>query len=155
MSNNDNETTDDEAGTGTVLGDFTTEPERIAVQTLIEESTSPDLPSEDTIDSIFSVLSNPGRRYVLTYLLRADGYVTMTELVDYAVEQTDAANAGEEFRHRVTVELSQTHLPELVDAGFVRYNMERQLIDETEKTQLVSPYLKLALAQQDILDAED
>lgn len=151
MSDNQNE----ENERGSVLGDLTTEPERIAVQTLIEDHTDPEIPDENLIDSMFSALSNPGRRYVLTYLLRADGYVTMTELVDYAVEMSGAPPSDEEFRKRITVELSQTHLPELVEQGFIRYNMERQLVDETEKTQLLSPYLKVALAQQEILSANE
>ena len=149
MSNGENE------GGGNEPVQLTTEPERIAVQTLLGDEDLPEIPGANTIDSVFRVLSDPGRRYVLTYLLRSDGYVTMTELVDYAVEQTGGAGSDEEFRNRVTVELSQSHLPELADEGFVRYNMERQLVDETEKTQLVSPYLKIALAQQDRLDADD
>lgn len=131
------------------LEQLMTESERIAVETLTEET----VPTADaTMDSIFSILSNPGRRYILTFLLRSDGYVRMTDLVDYVIDQSDASKSDEEFRHQITVELTHTHLPKLVDEGFVKYNMERQLVDRTEKTQLVAPYLKVALSQQQKLD---
>ncbi len=123
--------------------------ERIAVRTLTDEST-PDTTVSDrgVMDDIFSALSHPGRRYILTYLLRSEGYVTMTELVDYVMDRTQRRSSDGEFRRKITVQLTHTHLPTLVDDGFLTYNMERQLINETEKTQLVEPYLKLALVQQ-------
>lgn len=143
MSDNEEET---ETGTTQErLEPLMSESERKAVRTLTSET----VPTPNvTIDSIFSILTNPGRRYILTYLLRSDGYVTMSDLIDYVVEQSDTPKADDEFRHQMTVEFTHTHLPKLVEEGFVKYNMERQLIDKTPKTQLVAPYLKLALLQQ-------
>lgn len=143
MSDNEEET---ETGTAQQhLEPLMSESEREAVRTLTSET----VPTPNvTIDSIFSILSNPGRRYILTYLLRSDGYVTMSDLIDYVVEQSDTPKGDDEFRHQMTVEFTHTHLPKLVEEGFVKYNMERQLIDKTPKTQLVAPYLKLALLQQ-------
>jgi len=130
--------------------------ERIAVRTLTEESVPDEVDADrELMDSIFTALSHPGRRYILTYLLRSEGYVTMTELVDYVMDRTTAAASDGELRRRITVQLTHTHLPTLVDEDLLTYNMERQLINQTEKTQLAEPYLKLALVQQDQLSAKE
>jgi hypothetical protein len=135
------------------LGELMSETERAAVRTLLEESVqSPAIARGTPIDSIFSALSDPGRRYILTYLFRSDGYVTLSELIDYVMQQTDQASSDEEFRRRVAVTLTHEHLPALDEEGFLIYNMERQLIQPTDKTPLVAPYLKLSLSQQARLD---
>lgn len=105
-----------------------------------------------SINTIFELLSDPGRRYVLTYVLQSDGFVTISELVDYVTSKTTVTMTDEEFRRKLTVELSHTHLPHLEDAGFIRYNMERQLILPTEKTPMVEPYLRLALLQSQLAE---
>ena len=99
-------------------------------------------------NTIFETLTNPGRRYVLTYLLQSEGFVTVSDLVDYVTTRTDTSMTNRGFRRKVTVELSHTHLPRLEDSGFVEYNMERQLVTPTELTRLTEPYLRIALAQQ-------
>lgn len=142
MINNNDETPDNQYG----LREVMTESERTAVGALIHETVSPDISADaGIIDSIFSVLAHPGRRYILTYLLCSDGYVTMSELVDYVMTETNHGRSGEPFREKVTVKLTNEHLPLLDEEGFVVYNMERQLIQPTQKTELVAPYLKIAL----------
>lgn len=101
-----------------------------------------------SVNTIFETLTNPGRRYVLTYLLQSEGFVTVSELVDYVTTRTDSSMTDRGFRRKVTVELSHTHLPKLEEAGFIKYNMERQLVTPTELTRLTEPYLRIALAQQ-------
>ena len=134
------------------LSDLMPEAERTAVRTLIHQTvTESSLDRSGTIDSVFSALSHPGRRYVLTYLLRSDGYVTMGEIVDYVIQATDSDRSDEQFRQKVTVKLTHTHLPVLDEEGFITYNMERQLIQPTEKTTLAAPYLKIALLQREQL----
>lgn len=140
---------------GAELGQLMNEAEQMATRTLIEEAGSTvHVDTNGTIDSIFHVLSHPGRRYILTYLRRSDGYVTMTELVDYVMDRTTAHTADGNLRQRITVKLTHTHLPTLVEHGFVEYNMERQMIIPTEKTRLVDPYLKLAIVHQRAFDEE-
>lgn len=135
---------------GQHLSELMSEAERTAVRTLIHETiTESSLDRSGTIDSVFSVLSHPGRRYVLTYLLRSEGYVTMSEIVDYVVQVTDNEQSGEKFRQEVTINLTHTHLPNLEEEGFITYNMERQIIQSTEKTALAAPYLKVALLQRE------
>lgn len=108
-----------------------------------------------TIDDVFEVLTEPAQRYVLTYLLRSEEEITITSLVDYVITKTDSSSDDEELRQRVTTELTTTHLPALVDYGFVEYNMERQLVRPSETTAQVEPYLKIALAQQRSLSERD
>lgn len=104
----------------------------------------------ETTDSVFDALSHPGRRYILTYLLRSEGYVTMTDLVDYVMERARPVNT-EEFRRQIAIELTHTHLPKLDEMNLVNYNMERQLVSPTEKTGLAGPFLRVALVQQEQL----
>lgn len=101
-----------------------------------------------SVDTVFEALAHPGRRYVLTYVLRADTVVSLTELIDYVETQTEAP-VDEEFRRKITLELTHTVLPKLEELGFVEYDMERQLVEPTEWTPIVEPYLRVALAQQE------
>jgi len=134
------------------LDPLTSEADDIAVETLIER-TVPSSPSvsEGVINDIFAALSSPEQRYILTYLLRSDGEITITDLVDYAISRTDDSGSETEFRRRLTAELTHTHLPELAEAGFIEYNMERQLVRTSKRTSMIEPYLKIALAQQSTL----
>lgn len=142
-----------QASTDRELTTLMNEAEWTAAQTLISESDISPVPEQnELIESLFSALSHPGRRYILTYLLRSEGYVTMSELVDYVIESTDSSSSGEEFRREVTVNLTHMHLPLLEEEGLLTYNMERQLIQPTEKTTLAAPYLKVALLQRERLD---
>ncbi|MGM0718508.1 MAG: DUF7344 domain-containing protein [Halobacteriota archaeon] len=131
------------------LGELISESEHRAIETLIEGTIeAPSACRGDSIDTVFSAIAHPGRRYVLTYLLRAEGYVTMSELVDYVMDRTDEKRQDENLRRDVTITLTHTHLPSLDEKGFVDYNVERQLIVPTEKTPLTAPYLKLASTHQ-------
>ena len=103
-------------------------------------------------DELFSVLANPGRRYVLTYLLQCEEDATCGELVDHVVAATDHATSDSAFRTRVATELTHAHLPKLGDAGLVDYDVERQVVSRTARTPLVRPYLRLALAQERLCD---
>ena len=128
-----------------------TDTQRKAARALVEDmSLSGVSQKQETTDTIFTALSHPGRRYILTYLLRSEGYVTMTDLVDYVMERAHPVNS-EAFRRRITVELTHTHLPKLDEEGLINYNMERQLVSPTERTQLTAPFLKVALVQQEYL----
>lgn len=132
------------------LNTLLSETDRTAVKSLLHDVQ--DAPAVDQcgeLNTIFTVISHPARRYVLTYLLRTEGYVTMAEIVDYVIEATEVDSDPDELRREVTVSLTHTHLPMLETNGFVQYNMERQLIHPTEKTATAAPYLKLALLHCD------
>lgn len=128
-----------------------TDTERKAARALVEDIPLSGIGDRrETTDEIFTALSHPGRRYVLTYLLRSEGYITMTDLVDYVMERAHPVKT-DEFRRRVAVELTHTHLPKLDEDNLINYNMERQLVSPTEKTELAGPFLKVALVQQEKL----
>ena len=105
-----------------------------------------------SVDSMFEILSDPGRRYVLTYLLQTEGYATCSELVDHVVAVTDHTMTDSQFRERLTATLTHCHLPKLEGEGLIEYNTERQIVSPTATTPVVRPYLRLALAQQRLAD---
>lgn len=127
-----------------------------AIETLLDQSDD-ELSGIESVDSgvLFEVLVNPGHRYVLTYLLQSEGEITCREVVDYVTQQTDHTMDPEEFREWLTTELTTTYLPDLDESGFVRYNMERQIVGPTELTPLVRPYVQIALAQQERVGGDD
>lgn len=129
-----------------------------AVETLLAESreaiSTADSYGIDT-NQLFEVLSDPGCRYVLTYLLQSDGAVACNELVDYVVGRTETTMTRTQFRKRVVSKLTKEHLPKLDDHGLVQYNMERQMIGPTDITLMARPYLLLALAHQQIVQEEE
>lgn len=146
---NDSENHSEDRESDQALDDETQE----ALYELVSASIETDFAAErHSITDVFEVLAEPGRRYVLTYLLQSDGFVTMSELVDYVTTKTSAKMTDDEFRRQVTLELTHTHLPVLEESGFIRYNMERQLVMPTEMTRLVEPYLRMALMQQRLVE---
>lgn len=130
-----------------------TDEEGAAIRTLIGGTVgSTQMAEEATIDALFQILDDPGHRYVLTYVLQSEGFASISELVDYVIHRTNASMTDSQYRQRVTKELTQKHLPELHREGLIRYNMERQIIGPTDMTPLASPYLKVALLQQKLLN---
>lgn len=131
-----------------------TDDERSAIDTLLGDSLeSDDVPAaleEVSVDTIFEMLAHPGRRYVITYLLRSEGFASMSELVDYVMEETGHTMTDRQFRYRIALELTHNQIPRLADEGFVRYNIERQMILPTDRTTLLEPYITIALAQQQL-----
>ena len=107
------------------------------------------------LDPMFEALGDPGRRYVLTYLLLREEYVSLSELVDYVVELRDESESRGRFRAELVRDLVQTHLPMLADVGLIDYRIERQFVGPTEKTATVLPYLYLALEQVKASELDD
>lgn len=149
--NNDNQNTDTDTE---YTAPFENE-HREALYAFVRGSVETEFAAEQhSVNTIFELLANPGRRYVLTYVLQSEGFVTISELVDYVTTKTTSNMTDDEFRRKITVELSHTYLPDLEEEGFIRYNMERQLILPTEKTPMVEPYLRLALLQSQFADEQ-
>lgn len=147
MTPNDQSSRSETGRSGT--NQLITDDESEAIRTLVDGALgSAEVAEEATIDTLFQILHDPGHRYVLTYVLQSEGFVTISELVDYVVTRTNSSMTDSKYRHRVTEELTRKHLPELHREGLIRYNMERQIISPTEMTPLVSPYIKVALLHQ-------
>jgi hypothetical protein len=153
MSNtqSNNETSGADENTGLELDVANAE----AIKTLAVGSKDVAVAAEDfDCDTLFEVLADPGRRYVLTYLLQSEGAVSCSDLVDYIINQTEQSMSRDEFRQRVVTELTRKHLPKLDDYGCIQYNLERQMIGPTDLTPLARPYLGLALAHKQVADVD-
>ena len=109
----------------------------------------PGADSPVSIDVLFDLLSQPGNRYTLAYLVRADGAVPHDDLVEYVVDKggTPERLSTEEFRDRVATRLVHSNLPKLDESGLVDYDPEQQTIRRTDATSVAVPYLELAMTQ--------
>ena len=97
-------------------------------------------------DLVFDVLKNRRRRYALHYLRRAEETVQLSELAEQVAAwendiTVDAISAAE--RKRVYTALYQSHLPKLDDAGIVDYNQNRGIVELSEASEQLDPYLDL------------
>lgn len=98
---------------------------------------------QPSLGTILEALAHPGRRYVLTYLLLADGSVSTAELVDYVGRATDLEDRTGHLRGEIAAELVDVQLPRLEEYGFIDYNRERQLVDGTARARVALPFLHL------------
>lgn len=95
-------------------------------------------------DTIFSVLQNARRRYVIYYLVTHDGWVTSRDLADQvaAWENDDPVQElSYEQRKRVRTALYQTHLPRLDDAGVIEYDVRDGRLRPTDQLTAYERYL--------------
>jgi hypothetical protein len=101
------------------------------------------------VDELFAVLSRPGNRFVLTYLLMEDTPVSLVDLVEYVLEETEppADVQRAEFSGQVLNRFMETTLPELDDRGLIDYDRRSQMVAETDATTLTLPYLRAGLQQ--------
>ncbi|PSQ27422.1 hypothetical protein BRD06_05025 [Halobacteriales archaeon QS_9_67_15] len=109
----------------------------------------PGTDSPVSINELFDLLSQPGNRYTLAYLVRADGAVPYDDLVEYVVDKGGIPEglSTEEFRDRVATRLVHSNLPKLDESGLVDYDPQQQTIRRTDATSVAVPYLELALTQ--------
>ena len=93
---------------------------------------------------LFDVLSNPYRRYVLSYLQGVDDHVVeLSELVEWVL--TQEADGRTEQRDSVSIALHHVHLPKLAEYGLIEYDARSNTIrypSSLERNQM------LALAEQ-------
>jgi DNA-binding transcriptional ArsR family regulator len=97
-------------------------------------------------DTIFSMLSNQRRRYVLYYLHREPGPVSLSDLAERIAaweNDIDVANLEYKQRKRVYTSLHQTHLPKLDDAGIVAYDRDEGTITLADRAHDLDVYLEL------------
>lgn len=88
-------------------------------------------------DAIFEALSNSRRRAIVKCLWNREEAITTSELVDEvaaAENDVDVQSLQYEQRKRVYTSLHQSHLPKLVEDGFVeRDNDEVELTEAAER----------------------
>lgn len=101
---------------------------------------------QDTLsqDTVFSLLSNARRRYVLYYLRDRGGKTSINELAtQIAVWENDMPEEelSDQDVKRVYVSLYQTHIPKLEDWGIVTYDGDSGTVELTDRAGEVDRYL--------------
>src|SRR6056297_1412574 len=89
-----------------------------------------------SLDTIFDLLSNPRRRFVLHYLKRVEEPVQLTELAaQIAAKENDVPvdELTSQQRKRAYVSLYQTHVPKLEEVGVVTYDADTGNVALTER----------------------
>ena len=95
-------------------------------------------------DTVYDILSNPRRRYILYYLRQGDQPVKLTTLAEHVAaweNETDVESLEEQQRKRVYVSLYQTHIPKLDDAGLVEYDSDAGTVALAEGATAIDSYL--------------
>lgn len=93
----------------------------------------------DSLSTIFSLLCDSRRRYLLYYLFTLDGTVVEFEAAVNAVYKYEAAEreAGDHSsREDVRITLHHDHLPRLANAGVLEYDRRQGTIRFTEPSVL-------------------
>jgi DNA-directed RNA polymerase subunit RPC12/RpoP len=97
--------------------------------------------------TLFEVLADDRRRYVLYYLLEADGRGTLADLADQlaAREAETAVDAlKERERKSVATDLHHVTVPRLADCGLVDFDPETGKVTATERLRQAEPFLDFA-----------
>lgn len=97
-------------------------------------------------DTIFELLSNSRRRFVIHYLRHTDGQVQLTDLAgELAAWENDVAveELTSQQRKRVYVSLYQTHVEKMNDAGVIDYDSDAGLVRLTDNASELFAFLDL------------
>lgn len=102
-------------------------------------------------DTLFDLLSNTRRRFVLHYLLGRDEPVSIQELSRQTAAwelETPPEDLSSQEVKRVYVALYQTHVPKLEDAGVVEYDGDTGRVRLLSRARQCEPYLETATESQ-------
>lgn len=97
------------------------------------------------MDRLFRTLSDYRRRHVLTYLSRNGDWTPLSTVAEYIVTRELGLSpelVPEEWK-RLYLTLFHTHVPILVELGYVRYDRERDCVRGTPAIDRVDPFLEL------------
>lgn len=95
-------------------------------------------------DMAFTLLSNPRRRFVISYLSHHGSPVGIHELAEQIAaweNETDVDELTREDRKKAYISLYQTHIPKLEDAGIVTYDEDERLVALTDGADEVTRYM--------------
>jgi hypothetical protein len=98
-------------------------------------SVSVTIPDPSVADRLLATLSHHRRRATLTALSRTDAPMALDDLAtEVARAETSSASAGTDAEtvRAVRLSLHHAHVPQLADAGLVRYDRERRTVSLTE-----------------------
>jgi hypothetical protein len=97
-----------------------------------------------TQDTVYDLLSNARRRFVLSFLRGRDEPIELSELSKrVAAWENDTAveELTDQQVKRVYVSLYQTHIPKLADSGLVDYDKETGEVSLTSNIEEIDTYL--------------
>jgi len=103
-------------------------------------STTNSLPA----DAVFELLSNPRRRFIISYLQRHDDPVDIKHLARrIAAMENDVPldEVTDTQEKRVHVSLYQTHVPKLADAGVLVHDQDRGIVTRSDGIRDVERYI--------------
>lgn len=95
-------------------------------------------------DALFSLLSNPRRRFILQYLNRTGEPIKLQDLATEVAaweNETDPEALTDKQQKRLYVSLYQTHIPKLEEAGIVDYDGDTGQIRLTGRGDDLNKYL--------------
>ena len=95
-------------------------------------------------DMAFTLLSNPRRRFVISYLSHRGSPVGIHELAEQIAaweNETDVDELTREDRKKAYISLYQTHIPKLEDAGIITYDEDERLVALTDGADEVTRYM--------------
>ncbi|AUX08755.1 hypothetical protein AArcSl_1120 [Halalkaliarchaeum desulfuricum] len=110
-----------------------------------------DEPQRRETQDVYEVLRNERRRYALHALSVADGPVAVGDLADRVAaweHDTTVAEVTERERHRVYTSLQQVHIPRLDEAGLVRFDEDRGIVDPSPEIETYDVYLDVVGAEE-------
>ena len=84
-----------------------------------------------TTDTLFRILGNSRRRFIVQHLYQTERPVDLKELAALIAADEEGTTPEEltnEERQRVYVSLYQTHLPTLTESGLVSYDEDERLL---------------------------
>jgi len=109
-------------------------------------------PTSLPLDQVFSILKNPRRRYVLKYLDRADGQVTLSEVAEQIAaweNDKEVKQISSSERKRVYVGLYQCHLPKMDTMDIISFNQPRGTIEIDDNVDPLYRYLDISEESDD------
>ncbi|WP_232688806.1 DUF7344 domain-containing protein [Halobacterium zhouii] len=91
------------------------------------------------------LLSNPRRRFILSYLRRAGEPVDLVDLADEIAaweNDTEVEDLTSQQRKRVYVSIYQTHVPKLANAGVVTHDQDSGLVALSDDASEIDRHLQ-------------
>jgi hypothetical protein len=99
---------------------------------------------ELTQDTVFEILSNSRRRFMLSYLHEHDGSVDLMDLANEIAaweNDTTVEDLTDKQSKRVYVSVYQTHVPKLVSTDLIEYDSDTGLIELSERADEIERYM--------------
>lgn len=100
--------------------------------------------NELTQDTVFEILSNSRRRFMLSYLHEHDGPVDLMDLANEIAaweNDTTVAELTDKQSKRVYVSVYQTHVPKLVSTDLIEYDSDSGLIELSDRADEIERYM--------------